>query len=171
MNKKENNDNTKKLIQKLGTEKPALDFTQKVMGSIEAADAQEALKNKALLSLLQRTSIEEVPSGFTYRIMAQVEAQASAASLVYQPVISKRGWYTIITGMIALTTIALLPGTSSQGSSVSVDLVQYTDRVTALLGGLLEGFTLSPMLVLTIVALGMLLLLENFLKGVRQLSA
>ena len=82
--------------------KPAANFTESVMGAIEA----DAVREAALKSLLQQPETEGPAFNFTANVMAQITAKDQ--SVVFKPIITQKAWYVIVAvAMLFLLLIGL----------------------------------------------------------------
>lgn len=160
MNKKSNK-HIKNIISKVGIEKAPIDFTNKVMQDIFVSTSVEALKDATLSSLLKRTSIEEPSPEFVSAIMNQVK---TPIVIDYQPLISKKVWFIISGVVITFVLFVFLYDSPNESISVFNKVSPYLNDMNSIFTNFLKGFTISPVLIISIFCLSTLLLLDTFLK-------
>ncbi|HSN10352.1 MAG TPA: hypothetical protein VLS85_15030, partial [Hanamia sp.] len=80
-----------------------------------------------LVENMMRESYLETPSfDFTSRVMSEVLSAQKSKSLIYKPVISKKAWFVIFGGIIALFTfLSLNMNTSSSAFNFKVSLFSF----------------------------------------------
>lgn len=156
-----------KLIQEsLKMERPSVDFTDKIMSQIEAADAKQ---EKALGSLLKRNAMDSPSMNFTARVMAEVGK--SSVEVVNAPIIGKKAWIFISLFIGSIFVFTLFSGEKESTSPSILDgaLGKFDQILTNSLTFDLPGILTSPLFGLSVFALSSLLFLDYFLKN-RKLS-
>lgn len=151
----------KNIISKVGIDKAPADFTSKVMQDIFVSTNEEALRDATLSSLLKRTSIVEPSQEFVSSIMNQVE---TPVEIKYQPLIGKKTWFIISGVVIAFVLFVFLGGSPKESTSIFNKVSPYLNDLNRLFSNSLKGFTISPVLLISIFCLSTLLLLDTFLK-------
>ena len=63
---------------------------------------------KLVADMMASNPIERPSVDFTSAVMSAVLASKAQTSLVYKPLISKRGWFIILAGFIALSVFLIL---------------------------------------------------------------
>lgn len=72
---------------------------------------------------MKKTSLESPSYNFTSKVMANVLAVAKSKAITYKPLISRRGWFFIFAGIIAVLLYLLLnTGTQAANHSWLFDL-------------------------------------------------
>ena len=159
--------NIDKLIREsLKMEQPSDDFTSKIMNQIEAADTKQ---ERAMASLLKKSTLESPSLNFTARVMAEVNK--ASVKIADEPIISKKVWTFISIFIGSIFIYALLAGEKNTSSSTVIDdTMKKFDQILAnSLSFDLPEILTSPLFGLSIFALSSLLFLDYYLKS-RKLS-
>lgn len=159
---KEDKEIDKLIRESFKVEQPPVDFTDKIMGKIQAFDAKE---EKALKSLLKNNTMESPSLNFTARVMAQVEK--ASVEIVNKPIISKKAWTFIGLFISSIFVYALFTGEKNEVASTAINgTMEKVDQLLA------NSFTFdmpalltSPLFGLSIFALSSLLFLDYYLKN------
>jgi hypothetical protein len=158
---KKSDKHIKNIISKVGIDKAPLDFTSKVMQDVFVSTNEEALKDVTLSSLLKKNTIEEPSQDFVSSIMNQVE---TPVTIKYQPLIDKKTWFIISGVVIAFSLFVLLGNSPKESTSIFNKVSPYLNDLNRVFSNSLKGFTVSPLLLISIFCLSTLLLLDTFLK-------
>jgi len=155
----EKDDRLKQLIQTLESDKPAPDFTGRVMQEIRTE--QEAVISPALKALLQGNAVEKPASDFTTVVMAQVEEMNQ--QLDEEPIISKRAWYAIAAFVVAvMVAIGFTSGSASPPpNSVTLSVGRIGNSLTTIFA---QVKAIPSLFVITFIAISLLFLLDYLLK-------
>ncbi|NOQ92626.1 MAG: hypothetical protein GQ552_07915 [Flavobacteriaceae bacterium] len=147
----------------LEVENTSLGFSDSVMQQIYALDIE---KEKVLTSLLQKHTLQEPSLNFTANVLSEIHLNSKAS--LYQPVISKKGWYAILVVLLSLSVYVFttVDETSIQSNMVNSSLIKLENVFSFNLPTLLT----SPLFALSIFALSSLLFLDYFLQK-RKLSS
>ena len=151
----------KNIISNVGIDKAPVGFTSKVMQDVFVSTNEEALKDTTLSSLLKRSSIEKPSQEFISSIMNQVE---TPIEIKYQPLISKKAWFIISGVVIAFALFVFLGDAPKESTSILNKISPYLNDLNSIFSNSLKGFTISPVLLISIFCLSTLLLLDTFLK-------
>ena len=143
-------------------EQPSDDFTDRIMGKIEAADMKE---EKALKSLLDKNTLESPSLNFTARVMAEVEK--ASVEMVNPPIINKKAWTFILMFITSIFVYVLLTGEKSNTSAELIDgpMKKVGHLLSNSLTFDLPAILVSPLFGLSIFALSSLLFLDYYLKN------
>lgn len=152
----------KLLRESLRTEQPSTDFTNKIMGQIEAMDTNE---EKALSSVLKRNALQSPSLNFTDRVMGEIEK--SSIAIVNKPIIGKKAWAFI--GICLTLIVAYVLLTPSKETATSLYLDNAMAKYDGMLSFDLPGILSSPLFAISVFALSSLLFLDYFLRN-RSLS-
>jgi len=151
----------KNIISKVGIDKAPADFTNKVMQDVFVSTNEEALKDKTLASLLERTIIEKPSDTFLSDIMAQVETKKKVE---FQPLISKKGWSVILSLFTIFVLYLIFNDGTEESASVLNNISPYLEASKNLFSNLFKGFYISPLLAISIFSLTILLFLDGTIK-------
>jgi hypothetical protein len=81
---------------------------------------------KLVENLMMENQLESPSMNFTNKVMAEVLATQKSKTLVYKPVISKKAWFIIFGGIIALFTFLILNrNTSSLAFNFKVSIFSF----------------------------------------------
>ncbi|MEN8185846.1 MAG: hypothetical protein ABFR05_01820 [Bacteroidota bacterium] len=153
----ENKNIDKLLKESLEVENTSLNFSSKVMQQIHASELE---KDKALMSLLQKFTLEQPSIGFTSKVMLSLPDISQKT--VYQPVISKKVWYFITVFFIFMMVYVFL-NTDSVSTSEIID--PYLAKIKNIFSFNTPSLLTSPLFALSMFALSSLLLLDNFFRS------
>lgn len=158
--------NIKKLIQKIGPNKPSDEFTDKIMAEINTVEEILVPKDEALVQLLKRTMPEETSSNFTYKVMQKIDLSPAK---VYKPLISKKGWAGIVVFFVLsiLATLIFKPVSTNENPYVNIFLGLLEKASGNLFAAVTEGAHIPSLLVISISCLSVLLLLDGLLRAKR----
>ena len=148
----------KLLRESLRMEQPSTDFTNKIMGQIEAMDTN---KEKALRSVLTRNALQSPSLNFTDRVMVEIEK--SAIAIVNKPIIGKKAWAFI--GICLTLIVAYVLVTPSQETTTSIYLDNALGKFDGMFSFDLPGVLNSPLFAISVFALSSLLFLDYFLRN------
>lgn len=150
--------NIDKIIkQNMDIEKPSLEFTEKVMHQILAS---ESIREKALISLLQKHTLKEPSIDFTSKVMSILPKNSHV--FVYKPVISKNVWYLLAVGFILMVVYIFLNADDIVTSEL---LNSYIAKIGTVFSFKIPNLLISPIFALSMFALSSLLLLDYFLRN------
>ena len=155
--------NIEKLIREsLKAEQPSSDFTDKIMGKIQALDSKEDL---VLRSLLKKGAIDSPSVNFTDRVMAQVEK--TQIQMISSPLISKKIWMLISVCITSIFIYVMFTGESNAATSEVINgtMNKANGLLTNSMTFELPAILTSPLFGLSIFALSSLLFLDYFLKN------
>ncbi|MCF6223199.1 MAG: hypothetical protein L3J34_05670 [Flavobacteriaceae bacterium] len=155
----EKNKNIDKFIRDgMNLESASLDFSNKIMSQIHVAETE---KEKALSTILQKYTHEEPSVYFAQNILSKIEM--SASSTKYEPIISKKVWYFVITFLLAIMiyVASFIEETSSQLKIVNENIHKIGDLFLFELPEIIS----SPVLALSLFALSSLLFLDYFFQN------
>ena len=114
---------------------------------------------KLVADMMVSNSIERPSVNFTSGVMSAVLSQKAKSSLVYKPLISKRGWFVILLGFMALSVFLLLNHQVIPLNKFfylsAVHLDQFLNP--------LSGLNISPLTANVLIASSVMLLLQLFL--------
>ncbi len=141
------------------TERPASDFSDKIMQQIISAEAK---KEKALGTLVQKYAIETPSKGFTKKVMNQILKENSSV-FVYKPVIGKKVWFSIgfVLSLMLIYGLSDLDYKQTQFDYLDKYLLKF-DHIFSF--QLPEGL-LSPIFTLSLFALSLFLVLDFFIQN------
>tara|TARA_R110002073_G_scaffold220418_1_gene380589 strand:- start:81225 stop:81719 length:495 start_codon:yes stop_codon:yes gene_type:complete len=153
----------KNIINKNAIDKAPMNFTEEVMKDVFLMSDSELLKDDALSSLLQRTIIEQPSESLVNAVLSQVEVENK---MVYQPLISKRGWVVIFSVLIGFVLFVLFYNTSTASTGfINIDtLLPYLKFTESLLSNPFKGMVFSPLLAISLLCISTLLFVDTFLK-------
>ena len=81
---------------------------------------------KLVENMMRESSLETPSFDFTSRVMSEVLSAQKSKSLIYKPVISKKAWFVIFGGIIALFTFLILNrNTSSLAFNFKVSIFSF----------------------------------------------
>ena len=155
--------NIDKLIRdSLKVEKGPEDFTDKIMGKIEAA---EQIEEKALRSLMGKHVLESPSEGFTSRVMSQIETSVNTNPVI----IGKKAWLVIATLIFAFVLYVFKSTSTSEATpGIFEGLISKTgdffNQVGNSVSFQLPELMTNPLFAISLFALSLLLLLEHFLR-------
>ncbi|WP_460934947.1 hypothetical protein [Spirosoma humi] len=142
----------RRLVQKAGPDKPGADFTRAIMKRVEAESELDAVREAALIQLLQAHTLVEKPSAaFTRRVLQQVVVSQPKP---LAPIIRPSVWYMVAASLllIVLFCVLLLPAAPAQPTPSDLD------RFLSGLEGTLDALPVSYPL--TICAVSVLLVVD-----------
>jgi len=116
----------KKVLKLALADKPAANFTESIMGAIEA----DAVREAALKSLLQQPQTEGPAFNFTANVMAQIAAKNQP--VVFKPIITQKAWYIIVAvAMLFLLLIGLSNSANHQvpNKNEIADLLKHINNL------------------------------------------
>lgn len=154
--KDDQEDNFKRLIQKVGPDKPGADFTDAIMKQVQDVSELDLAREAALIQLLQSHPLAEKPSAdFSRRVMNQVVV-SQPKPLV--PIIRLSVWYMLAAALllIVLFGVLLLPSGPAHPASSELDRFLYG------IEGTLNALPISYPL--TIFAVSVLMIVDYFLR-------
>ncbi|MGN6800819.1 MAG: hypothetical protein ACTHJN_02870 [Ginsengibacter sp.] len=114
---------------------------------------------KLVGDMMASNPIERPSVDFTSAVMSAVLATKAKSSLVYKPLISKRGWFIILLAFIALSVFLIL-------NQQIVPLNKYFDLSAVHFVQFLKpfsGLNISPLTANVLIAASIMLLLQLFL--------
>jgi hypothetical protein len=141
----------------LNVEKTPLNFSNKIMHQIYAS---EKVEEKALTSLLQKHTLKNPSVNFTSKVLLQIQAESK--SVIYQPVISKKAWYLILSIFMFFIFYVFfyMDNTSTEPNVADT----YLLKIESLFSFNFMGLISSPIFALSIFALSTLLFLDNMFR-------
>lgn len=141
------------------TERPTLDFSDKIMQQIFLAEAK---KEKALGTLVQKYALEAPPKDFTKKVMNQILKENSSV-FVYKPVIGKKVWFSIgfVLSLILIYGLADLDYKQTQFDYFYMYLLKFDSIFSFQLP---EGL-FSPIFTLSLFTLSLFLVLDFFIQN------
>jgi len=147
----------------LKVEKTSLGFSNNVMQQIHTLNIE---KEKALTSLMQKYILQEPSLNFTANTLSKINSDLKSAT--YQPVISKKAWFTIASILISVSIyiIVYMDSVSLQSDL----LLKNIQKLESLFSFELPSLLTSPLFALSIFALSSLLFLDYFLRK-RRISS
>ncbi len=119
-----------------------------------------------LVDTMMAKSLLESPSiDFTAKVMSDVLSAENSKTLAYKPLISKKAWFIIFTGIIALFTFLLL-NTKSEASTINFDFSIFSfDKIFASFSGShISSLTGNVLLVAAIMLFIQIFLLKSYLN-------
>ena len=114
---------------------------------------------KLVGDMMASNPIERPSVDFTSAVMSAVLATKAKSSLVYKPLISKRGWFIIVLAFIALSVFLIL-------NQQIVQINKYFDLSSVHFDQFLKpfsGLNISPLTANVLIAASVMLLLQLFL--------
>ncbi|HEU5053099.1 MAG TPA: hypothetical protein VFT78_08295 [Hanamia sp.] len=114
---------------------------------------------KLVADMMASNPIERPSVDFTGAVMSAVLAPKAKSSLEYKPLISKRGWFIILAGFIALSVFLIL-------NTEVIPLNKYFNLSTVHFDQFLKpfsGLNISPLTANVLIASSVMLLLQLFL--------
>ncbi|OJV16738.1 MAG: hypothetical protein BGO21_28145 [Dyadobacter sp. 50-39] len=141
----------KKLIREAAADAPSDAFTRAVM--------QRVHEETAFHALMQRNAAETPPATFSSEVMAQIRASHPVATP--KPVISRRIWYGIAAGWLALLVACFfLPGNEPQPAFFSqLNAQMMSNQVFSQ-----QLHAIPQPVMLTVIGLACLVLIDYFLR-------
>lgn len=143
--------------QNLSPENPSAEFSSNIMQQINSL---EKINEKALASLLNKHTLEKPSLNFTSKLMQEISAVSKVS--VYQPVISKKVWFLIISTILLLVVLAVFNFENTPSQFNYVDVV--ASKIDGLFSFKMPALISSPILALSMFALSSLLFLDRFLQ-------
>ena len=129
--------------------------------------------------LIQKQGVEKAPEGFTDRVMAAIPESVPETGLRWWQQSNAWIWASVGAGIVGLVVMVFTLDFSFMGSlftGIGLDS-SLVDRVTQEIGrellGMTDGFTLSPISLIIIIALAALFILDRLIRrrpGVGQNS-
>ncbi|MDE3182472.1 MAG: hypothetical protein KGM16_03540 [Bacteroidota bacterium] len=118
---------------------------------------------KLVENLMMENQLESPSMNFTNKVMAEVLATQKSKTLVYKPVISKKAWFIIFGGIIALFTFLILNmNASSSAFSFKVSLFSFDKFFNPIYGMQISPVTANVVLLATVMLLIQIFLLKNY---------
>lgn len=160
----------------LRVEKGPEDFTDKIMGKIEAA---EQIEEKALMSLMGKHVLESPSADFASKVMTQIEAATasekastvdSESTVITNPVIiSKKAWMIIAAALFGFVIYVFQTGTESESTPNLYEgfmskTGEFFGQISGSVSYQLPELLTNPLFAISLFALSILLLLEHFLR-------
>ncbi|MFH1320423.1 MAG: hypothetical protein ABII90_07210 [Bacteroidota bacterium] len=161
-----NDDLLRKFFRETGMEKPSRDFTSRIMNRIEQS---ETVKDSITQGILQKAGTESPSAHFTRNVMQQVSAPSESFARLYEPVISKKGWYMIAAFIMIVTGIGFLSNNTSSpvdkvtGGAISI-VKLYMDTALSSFNSIMTNFNFSLPLLTSLMVIGLLLLLDRLIN-------
>ena len=151
----------KKLIQQIEPDQPSVGFTENLMQQIET---QESLViNPALQTLLSQHLVESPSIDFTEKVMKGIVS--AEQKTVYEPVISKKAWYSIGIAATLILTLAGFLGKSSKATNMpSVS----TNEIMHITGQVIAQINAIPVVLLASSFAIVALLILDYFAGFRR---
>lgn len=149
--------------QNLKVEETSSDFSGSVMEQIYAADQKT---EKALSSIIRKHVLIDTSVDFTSQVMSSIEKKSTVA--IYQPVISKKVWFFIIS-IISFVLVYTFLNVDTQ-TEQNIYLERFFTKVNGFFTLDYPSVSISPLFALSIFALSSLLILDYFLRN-RRLSS
>ena len=117
-----------------------------------------------LVENMMRESYLETPSfDFTSRVMSEVLSAQKSKSLIYKPVISKKAWFVIFGGIIALFTfLSLNMNTSSSAFNFKVSLFSFDKFFKPISDMQISPVTTNVVLLAIVMLFIQIFLLKNY---------
>lgn len=153
----------KNIINKNIIDKASMNFTDEVMKDVFLMSDSELLKDDALSSLLKRTIIEQPSEKIVGAVLSQVQVKNK---MVYQPLISKRGWVVIFSLLTSFVLFVLFYNTSPTSTDfINIDIIlPYLKFTESLISNPFKGMVFSPLLAISLFCISALLFVDTFLK-------
>ena len=141
------------------TERPTLDFSDKILQQIISAEAK---KEKVLGTLVQKYALEAPSKDFTKKVMNQILKENSSV-FVYKPVIGKKVWFSIgfVLSLMLFYGLSNLDYKQTQFGYLDKYLLKF-DHIFSF--QLPEGL-LSPIFTLSLFTLSLFLVLDYFIQN------
>jgi len=159
---KKKEDIFKKLIDANAIDKAPVDFTKKVMQDVSILSNEELLEDKILTSILKRSSIEKTSKNFVSIVLNTIEIKNQVK---YQPVINKKAWFIITTILILLVLYIIFYDSPAETTSIFSSATLYIDSFSNAFSNFINGFKLSSIFTISLIALSSLLVLDFSLKN------
>lgn len=133
-------------FRKAGMERPADDFTSKLMQQIDAEE-------RALHSLLQAHGKLETSPDFALQFMAQLEGKHVKAKANPRPVLSLRTWIGIAASFALIAVFLLMQGGGNGSSLMDKNYLSFLDGASNMLSENKFLIYLAPICSLFVLAL------------------
>ena len=159
---KKKEDIFKKLIDANVIDKAPVDFTKKVMQDVSILSNEELLEDKKLTSILKSSSIEKPSKNFVSTVLNTIEIKNQ---VTYKPVINKKAWFIIVTILISLVLYIIFYDSPTETTSVFSSVTSYIDSFNNVFSNFINGFKLSSIFTISLIALSSLLVLDFSLKN------
>jgi hypothetical protein len=156
-----NDDQFKKLIQRIDLEEPSAAFTDNIMKMLEAEE--ELGLNPALLSVVKNELLAEPSFEFTDNLMAHIQPKASEVS---DPIITKKVKLIISGVMAAMLLVALVNSPYNLGHLQNSSY--FSGLSLNLSGTIAEVVKLATTVLPYLIPLSILLLTDYFFRTRRQ---
>ncbi|UFH57203.1 hypothetical protein [Spirosoma sp. KNUC1025] len=154
--KDEKEDRFRRLIQKVGPDKPGADFTDAIMKRVQAESEMDLAREATLIQLFQSHPLVEKPSAaFSRRVMNQIVVSQPKP---FEPIIRPGVWYMVAASLliIILSCVFLFPSGAVHHAPSGLDRFLFSIERT------LDALPLSYPL--TLFAVSGLMALDYFLR-------
>ena len=120
---------------------------------------------KLLKKLVQTASIETPSPDFTKNVMSGILASKTKNSIIYQPIISKRGWLLISAAIIGVFTFLIFhTENASPANQFNFSFLQFDKLLNSLNGLQVSSMTANILLLAFLIISIQVLLLKSYLN-------